>query len=140
MILLDTNVVSEAMRATPDDRVVAWMDGLNRRKAGITSITVAEVLYGIGSLPDGARRSKLLEAAADVFDEYLADRIFAFDREAAVEYAHIVIRRESVGNPISMPDAQIAAICLANNAELATRNTGDFENTGVTLLNPWVDA
>ena len=75
-----------------------------------------------------------------MFDEYFSGRIFAFDHRAAVEYAEIVIGRERIGKPISMTDAQIAAICLANEADLAIRNTKDFQNTRVALLNPWTES
>ncbi len=140
MILIDTNVISEVMRLETDSRVKAWIDGRMRGEIGISAITVAEILYGCRSLPDGRRQNQLLEAAAEVFDEHFHDRIFAFDHRAAVEYAEIVIGRERIGTPISMADAQIAAICLANGADLATRNTKDFENTGITLVNPWIDS
>ena len=136
MILLDTNVISELMRPEPEARVVAWVDCLSRNNVGITAITVAEILYGIGALPDGARKKNLFEAAASVFDGYLADHVYPFDRRSAVEYAQLVVKREQSGSPISMPDAQIAAICLANHAGLATRNTKDFANTDITLYNP----
>ncbi|MFP4383560.1 MAG: type II toxin-antitoxin system VapC family toxin [Spirochaetia bacterium] len=139
MLLLDTNVIAELMRPLPEPRVVAWVDRLSRNTVGITAITVAEILYGIGALPDGARKKNLFEAAASVFDGYLADHVYPFDRRSAVEYAQLVVKREQSGSHISMPDAQIAAICLANHAGLATRNTKDFDNTGITLHNPWVD-
>lgn len=139
MILLDTNVISELMRPEPETRVVAWVDRLDRNNVGITAITVAEILYGIGVLPDGARKKNLFEAAATVFDGYLSNHVYPFDRPAAVEYAHVVVKRERDGSPISMPDAQIAAICLANNAGLATRNTKDFANTDIKLYDPWID-
>jgi len=137
MILVDTNVLSELMRPTPDKRVLDWMDGLQSGDIGLTAISVAEVLYGIGSLAEGKKKQRLLDAAATMFDEYLTGRIFAFDQLAAVEYAAIVLRRERIGSPISMPDAQIAAICRASSAGLATRNTKDFEDTGLVLINPW---
>jgi toxin FitB len=103
-----------------------------------TAITVAEILYGIGALPDGARKRSLFEAAASAFDEYLAHRVYSFDRQAAVEYANIVVNRDRDGSPISMPDAQIAAICLVHNADLATRNGKDFAGTGIRVVNPWI--
>jgi toxin FitB len=140
MILIDTNVISEVMRSEPDGRVKAWLNGQMRGEVGITSITVAEVLCGIWSLPEGRRRNQLLGAAAEVFGGYLSGRIFAFDHRAAVEYAEIVVGRERIGTPISMADAQIAAICLANSADLATRNTKDFDNTGIALFNPWTES
>ena len=73
----------------------------------------------------------------EMFDEYFTGRIFAFDQLAAVEYAAIVLQRERTGSPISMPDAQIAAICRVSIAGLATRNTKDFDNTGLVRINPW---
>lgn len=139
MILLDTNVISELMRPESEPRVVAWVDRLSRNNVGITAITVAEILYGISALPDGARKKNLFKAAASVFDGYLADHVYPFDRCSAVEYAQLVMKREQSGNPISMPDAQIAAICLARRAGLATRNTKDFANTDITLHNPWIN-
>ena len=113
------------------------MDKLWRRDVGITAISVSEILYGIGSLPEGKKKHRLIETTTAIFDEYFAGRIYAFDRFAAVEYADIVIQRDRTGAPISMPDAQIAAICRVSDADLATRNTKDFENTGLTLIDPW---
>jgi predicted nucleic acid-binding protein len=137
MIFIDTNVVSEIMRPNPDKRVLGWINGLRRNDVGITAISVAEILYGIGSLPAGRKKHHLLDAATAMFDEYFSGRIYAFDQLAAIEYADIVIQRERMGTPISMPDAQIAAICRVSSADFATRNTKDFENTGLVLIDPW---
>jgi toxin FitB len=137
MIILDTNILSELMRPSPEARVLVWMDGLHRSDIGITAISVAEILYGIGSLPDGKKKRRLFEAATTVFDEHFVDRIFAFDHFAAVEYADIVCQRDKLGTPISAADAQIAGICRFYSAGFATRNTKDFENTGLLLINPW---
>jgi predicted nucleic acid-binding protein len=137
MILVDTNVLSELMRPKPDKHVLDWMDDLPGSDLGLTAITVAEILYGIGSLPEGKKKQRLLDAATTMFEEYFAGRIFAFDQLAAIEYADIVLQRDRSGSPISMPDAQIAAICRVSSAGLATRNTKDFEYTGLVLINPW---
>jgi predicted nucleic acid-binding protein len=137
MIFIDTNVLSEIMRPNPDKRVLGWINGLRRNDVGITAISVAEILYGIGSLPAGRKKHHLLDAATAMFDEYFSGRIYAFDQLAAIEYADIVIQREWMGTPISMPDAQIAAICRVSSADFATRNTKDFENTGLVLIDPW---
>jgi predicted nucleic acid-binding protein len=137
MIFIDTNVLSEIMRPNPDKRVLGWINGLRRNDVGITAISVAEILYGIGSLPAGRKKHHLLDAATAMFDEYFSGRIYAFDQLAAIEYADIVIQRERMGTPISMPDAQIAAICRVSSADFATRNTKDFENTGLVLIDPW---
>ena len=137
MIVVDTNVLSELMRSEPSTSVLRWMDSRQRSEVGITAISVAEILYGIGALPEGKRKRRLFDAATTIFEEYFPGRIYAFDQLAAVEYADIVLGRDRRGNPISMPDAQIVAICRVSGSELATRNTKDFENTGVALINPW---
>jgi predicted nucleic acid-binding protein len=137
MILVDTNVLSELMRPKPDKRVLDWMDGLQGSDVGITAISVAEILYGLGSLSEGRKKHRLLAAVTTMFEEYFAGRILAFDQLAAVEYADIVLQRERIGSPISMPDAQIAAICRSSSAGLATRNTRDFKDLGLPLINPW---
>ena len=93
--------------------------------------------YGIGSLPDRKKKHRLLEAATTMFDEYFFSRIYPFDQLAAIEYADVVLHKDRIGTPMSMPDAQIAAICIVSGAEFATRNTKDFENTGFVLINPW---
>jgi len=137
MTLVDTNILSELMRPNPSTRVIEWMDSVEPQIFGITSVTVAEILYGIAALSEGRRKHQLLEAARAMFEEDFNGRIFSFDEAAAVEYADIVIRREKSGRPISMPDAQIAAICRAGNCKLATRNTKDFEKTDIELVNPF---
>lgn len=100
-------------------------------------MTVAELLYGIARLPDGRRKTGLEEAALQMLDEEFAGRVLPFDEDAAVHYAALVSRREHAGRPISMADAQIAAICLHRAAALATRNSKDFEGVGIVLANPW---
>ncbi len=137
MIVVDTNVISELMRQIPDNRVLTWIDDIPKQDIAITAITVAEILYGIGSLPDGKKRRRLVDAVTAMFDEYFFGRIHPFDRRAAVEYADIVIQRENLGAPISIPDARIAAICRSMAAGFATRNTKDFGNIGLVLIDPW---
>ena len=136
MIIVDTNVISELMKSDPSPRVQGWLDGRDRRELKMTAVTVAEVLYGIERLPRGKRKTAIRRAALEVFGR-VADEIHAFDAAAALLYAEIVDRRDRLGTPISGYDAQIAAICRAHAAALATRNTRDFENTGVEVLNPW---
>ena len=137
MIVWDTSVLSEIMKPAPDSSVLAWADSIPTRQTAVTAVSVAEILYGIGRLPDGARRRKLMTAAESIFDEEFADRILVFDADAAVEYATLVVEREAAGLPIAMADAQIAAICLVHHATLATRNQRAFEGTGVDVMNPW---
>ncbi len=136
MIVLDTNVVSELMRATPADSVLTWVGQQAAAALRTTSITVAEVRYGIARLPAGGRRDVLRLAADDVFTVF-ADRVLPFAATAARHYADVVVEREHSGRPISGFDAQIAAICRAHRAVLATRNTDDFDCLGLELSNPW---
>lgn len=136
MIVVDTNVVSELMKAAPSPRVETWTRGRDARELTLTAITVAEILYGIERLPRGKRKTTIRRAAADVFGRFAND-ILAFDAAAATFYAEIVDRRERLGAPISGYDAQIAAVCRVHRASLATRNVKDFSDTGVELINPW---
>lgn len=136
MIVVDTNVVSELMRAEPSSTVRAWVVGHGHHELRITAITVAEILYGIERLPEGKRRNALRGAALEVFNRF-ADDVLPFDAAAATVYPLIVDRRDRQGTPISGYDAQIAAICRTHDAHLATRNEKDFAGVGVQLVNPW---
>ncbi len=135
MIVADTSVVSELMRAEPSAGVRAWALAQGH-ELRITAITAAEILYGIERLPGGRRKATLQEAAFDVFSRF-TDDVLAFDATAATIYPQIVYHRDLQGTPISGYDAQIAAICKANDACLATRNEKDFAGVGVELINPW---
>lgn len=138
MIVLDTSVVSELMRAAPAASVVAWVHAQPPPQLCTTSVTLAEVRYGIARLPQG-RRKRLLSAAADEVFAIFADRVLAFDVAATAHYAEIVVEREQAGAPIGGFDAQIAAVCHSRQATLATRNIDDFDGLGLNLLNPWAD-
>lgn len=134
MIVVDTNVLSEVMRDNPDPSVLAWTATTGRLHT--TAITLAEIEYGVARLPAGRRRAQLTAMAAAVFADF-DDVVLPFDVRAAHRYAEIVANREAGGRPIATADAQIAAICAARKATLATRNTGGFESTGIQLVNPW---
>ena len=135
MIALDTNVVSELMRATPDDRVMRWLDAQAPDTLVITSVTVAELLYGIARLPAGRKRTQLEAAFAETLEEEFT--ILPFDEAAAVDYATIVASQGLRGRKVSMADAMIAATCMTAGATLATRNTKDFDPLGIELIDPW---
>ena len=136
--MLDTNVVSELMRPQPDPSVLRWVDEQRSAELHLTAVTLAELLYGVGRLADGQRKSSLAEMVARLVAEDFDHRVLSFDAEAAAHYADIVVRRQRSGRPIGVADAQIAATCRSHGALLATRNGGDFEDTGVTLSNPWL--
>ena len=138
MIVMDTNVVSELMRAEPSAAVARWVGLQPAGELATTAVTVAEIGYGIERLPAGRRRELLRAAAAEVFDAF-PELVLPFDAAAASSYAGVVVERDSAGLPISGFDAQIAAICRNKGAPLATRNTADFEAVGLTLVNPWLD-
>jgi toxin FitB len=136
VIVLDTNVVSELMRPAPNAAVVTWLRTYPARDLVTTAVTVAEVRYGIARRPMGRRRAALEAAADEAFDTF-AEQVLPFDLDAANRYNDVVITRERAGVPISALDAQIAAICLSTSAQLATRNTADFDAIGLTVVNPW---
>ena len=137
MILLDTNVLSEALRPIPAKSVLRWLGAQEPLAVGVTTITEAEVLYGIEALPAGKRRTQLAAAVEKIFAEQFQGRIFAFDEDAARIFPKIVVGRETLGLPISQFDAMIAAIARSRRAAIATRNTKDFEHCGVRIVNPW---
>lgn len=137
MLVLDTNVISEIMKASPSLRVMEWWSQQQSGELFITTVTMAEILYGIKILPRGKRSDSLGVEAELVFSHDFAGRILPFDEEAARVFAEIAAARRAQGRPIAEFDAQIAAITRSCRAILATRNTGDFEGCGVSLANPW---
>jgi toxin FitB len=137
VIVLDTNVVSELMRRVPDDEVVRWVDRYPADEVFITAVTAAELAYGVERMPDGERKAVLALKVSELLTEDFQGQILPFDGAAAVYYGEIAATREAQGCPVSIADAQIAATCRRFAACLATRNTKDFVDTGITLLNPW---
>jgi toxin FitB len=136
MIVLDTNVLSEVMKTSPDAAVAAWMRSLGRADMATTAINEAEVLMGIALLPPGKRRVDLVNAALAVIGLF-AGRILSFDSAAAVHFADIMETRRRAGRRVAEMDAMIAAIARSRSGTLATRNTADFDGIGLTLANPW---
>jgi predicted nucleic acid-binding protein len=138
MILLDTNIVSELMKARPDENVLGWLDRQPRSDLFTSAITHAEIELGIALLPNGRRREALASAAQAMFTEDFAGAVLPFDEGTASHYAALVAHRTRIGRPITVEDAQIAAIALRHGLVLATRNSKDFQEIpGLTLLDPW---
>ena len=137
MIILDTNVISELMRPRPAPDVVAWIAAQAGTELLTTSISEAEIFYGIELLARGKRREQLLKAAEAIFTEDLSGRVLGFDSDAARAFARIGAQRRALGRPISQADAQIAAIALVRRAKLATRDVTDFLDCGVEVVDPW---
>src|SRR5215813_2026065 len=126
MIVLDTNVLSEALRPSPDENVLRWLAAQESETIFTTTITQAEILYGVEVLPAGNRRSRLASAIEKLFTDEFHGRVLPFDEEGARVYSKVVSRREQLGHPISQFDAMIASICRSHGAAVATRNVRDF--------------
>lgn len=137
MILLDTNVLSELMKAKPEARVIAWLDEQPASTLFISAITRAEIELGIALLPDGKRKQNITDAAKRMFDAF-SGRLLVFGELAAIEYGQLVAQRTRIGRQITVEDAQIAAIALAHGLQLATRNVRDFKDIpNLSLTDPW---
>jgi toxin FitB len=137
VIVVDTNVISELMRGDPHPAVLAWVAGQPRALLYTTFVNQAEILYGIGALPEGRRRSALAAAAEAMFAEDFAGRILPFEASAAARYPGVVLARRQVGAPIEKFDALIAATALAAGASIATRDPTGFSGCGLTVIDPW---
>lgn len=136
MIVLDTNVVSEAMKPTPDAAVLAWLDAQVSDTLFLTSVTIAELLFGIGSLPAGRRKSspsEVFEGLAALFE----GRVLDFDTRAGRHYADIAIKARASGKGFPLPDGYIAAIAARHGYAVATRDTSPFAAAGLKVINPW---
>jgi predicted nucleic acid-binding protein len=137
MIVLDTNVLSEAIRPVPSRRVLDWLAAQQPSGLFTTAISEAELFYGLALLPAGKRRTSLEEAVRRMLEEDFAQRVLPFDRAAASAFAVIASGRRKKGRPISEFDAQIAAVARINGAAVATRNADDFRDCGIGVIDPW---
>jgi predicted nucleic acid-binding protein len=136
VIILDTNIVSELMRPVGDPAVLRWLREVDEGDLVTTSITVAEIEYGLARLPDSARADALRSAAVALWESF-ATAILPFDIPAARQYGALMAEREHAGRPASAFDAQIAAIARAYGAKVATGNIADFQGMGLKLIDPW---
>ena len=139
MILLDTNVILELMRAEPAQVVLDWFGRQDAAALFISAITEAELRTGIAILPKGQRRDRLQIALEAMIEQDFQSRVLPFDSAAARASADIAAARRAAGRPISAADCQIAAIARAMGAPVVTRNVKDFDGCGVTMINPWND-
>ena len=139
MIVLDTNVVSELMRPSPAAQVIEWVSQQAAPTMYFTTISEAELRYGVAILPAGRRRDGLLSGIEGMLREDFAGRIIPFDRAAALAYAEIAAGRRASGHPINHADCQIAAIARSTGAAVATRDEEDFEGCGIDVINPWAN-
>lgn len=137
MILLDTNVISEVMRPIPEAAVIVWLNCQDASGIVLSTISIAEISYGLHCLADGQRKHRLTDRFEQFLRRGFAHRILDFDESAAQTYGELMAHRRSIGRPMSVLDGQIAAIAKSRGFALATRNTPDFEQTAVDLINPW---
>ena len=136
MIVLDTNVVSEAMKPGPNPAVRAWLDEQAADTLYLSSVTLAELLFGIASLPAGRRKNALAQTL-DGLLELFRDRVLAFDTDAARHYAELAVAARAAGKGFSTTDGYIAAIAAARGFSVATRDVAPFRAAGVKVINPW---
>jgi predicted nucleic acid-binding protein len=137
MIVLDTNVLSECWRKSPNIQVLTWLAAQPQASLFTTTVVESEILYGVQLLADGARKDALSLAVKAVFNDNLTGRVLTYDRDAARSYAEIASNRKKMGKPISQFDAMIAAVAHSRGATLATRNVKDFEGCAIQLVDPW---
>lgn len=136
MIVLDTNVVSEAMKPEPQPAVRAWLDSQVAETLYLSSVTVAELLFGIAALPAGKRKNMLTEAV-DGLLALFHDRVLSFDTDAARHYAELAILARAGGRGFPTPDGYIAAIAASRGFIVASRDTAPYTAAGVNIINPW---
>jgi hypothetical protein len=136
MILLNTTVVSEAMKAEPQVEVLHWLNDQVAETLFLSSVTLAELGFGVGALPDGQRRRRLEQALTGVIDLF-ADRIVPFDSVAARCYADLAVRARLAGRGFPTPDGYIAAIAAARGWVIASRDTAPFAAAGLHVIDPW---
>lgn len=137
MVLLDTNVLAAMMRADPPPPVAAWMARQPAETLFTTAICQADILAGIAILPEGRRRDALEAAARAMFAEDFSGRVLPFDAEAATAYAVLLAARRRVGRPGTPFELMIAAIALARDMAVVTRDSGGFRDSGLAVIDPW---
>lgn len=137
MIILDTNVISEAVRPAMEPSVRRWLSSQPIDKLYATAVNLAEVLFGIESMAEGRRKNLLRQDMQSIFETYFADRILPFEQNAARAYSRIVAAAQSNGRSILIADGQIAAIAEVHGFAVATRDTPPFEAAGIPVINPW---
>jgi predicted nucleic acid-binding protein len=139
MIVLDTNVVSEAMKPEPAASVRSWLNDQAAETLYLSSVTLAELLFGIRALPAGRRKNMLDRALAELL-ELFKDRVLPFDTDAASHYAELAVRARQGGRGFPTPDGYIAAIAASRGFIVASRDASSYAAAGVSVINPWKDA
>lgn len=138
MMVIDTNIISEVMRPQPNPSVIAWLDQQETAHLYVSTVTLAEIRYGLAVMPKGERQQRLTVQFDAYIDRAFEGRVLDFTAEAAKRYAEIMANRRRLGLPMSMADGQIAAIASVQHFAVATRNIKDFEHCGMDVVNPFV--
>ena len=136
MIVLDTNVLSEPLKIAPAPKVLAWLDAQAAETLYMSTISYAELRFGVLKMPEGNRKNALAAQIERVLALF-KDRMLEFNVEAAEQLARIGVRCKNIGKPATAPDAYIAAIAAAHGFSVATRNVAHYKHTGVPVINPW---
>ena len=139
MIVLDTNVISALMRATPDKVLLEWVNGQPSSSLWTTSITVMEIHFGLEILPSGRRREAMTKSFETMLERKIEGRVASFDSAAARCAGELMALRRVKGRPVELKDTMIAGIVVSARATLATRNASGFEDLSVPVVNPWKD-
>lgn len=137
MIVIDTNVISELWKIDPDSNVLAWIDAQAIETLYLSAVTVAELRYGLATMPEGKRRLIYQKRMENEVLPAFAGRVLAFDLEASRTYASLMARARVEGKAIAKADGYIAATAIAHGLKVATRDTSPFEAAGLTVINPW---
>jgi len=136
MIVLDTNVVSETMKPDPDLNVVDWLDRQAAETLYLTSVTIAELLFGVAAMPTGRRKGRLAHTVSGLIELY-AGRVLPFDLDAARQHATLAVNAKRGGHGLPVPDGYIAAIAASHGFAIATRDHRPFEKAGLRVIDPW---
>ncbi|MFW6360802.1 MAG: type II toxin-antitoxin system VapC family toxin [Spirochaetota bacterium] len=136
MIVLDTGVISEALRPEPDSRVMEWIDGLPEEQVYLSALVLGELEKGVELLPQGSKRTAL-RLWLEQLRQRFSGRILSFDEQTALRWGDLAARSQAAGRRLPVIDGMLAATALQYKALLASRNVDDFRGTGVEVLNPW---
>ncbi len=137
MIIVDTNVLSEALKTSRNPAVVNWLDAQIIETLYLAATSLAELRLGIEVLPSGKRKKALSDDVSTLVANFFGPRVLSFDREAALAYGRLIAGARAVGKAVSVADGQIGAIASVHNFRVATRDNGPFVALGIPVINPW---
>ncbi|MBB3609193.1 type II toxin-antitoxin system VapC family toxin [Rhizobium sp. BK602] len=137
MIVLDTNVISELWKAAPDPSVLAWIDAQMVETLYLSTITIAELRFGLATMPEGKRRTIYQDRLEREVLPAFSGRILSFDLAASQAFAELMARAKQIGKAIGKADGYIAATAAARGMTVATRDISPFEAAGLNIINPW---